>query len=1072
MKGFFPMSGAVRAGASSSSSSSAVVNPGPEENREILESTLRSIRDLLLDDNKNIDTMHLIKALKQLAYDADDVLAYYQYEVSKEQAEEVGMPPSVPEEIAMKTAMIVEKFEDISRTWVLLSVKQSGLKNTIEWHRPSRTTHKHRIFGRETDVENVVKMLLTDRTSSTEDHLFIVPIVGSGGIGKTTLAKLVYNDHRIHQHFDIRGWASMSKGIDILTVTKELLVSFSKKYLECSDPSVFEDKITEEILGKRFLIVLDDVSFVEKGFWGSLLSRLVSARSGKILITTCSPPSITGIQIVRPYELSCLSTQDSFSLFKEFHPIIDQLPNLSKFARSIVEKCAGVPLSVKVLGGVLSFRKNENVWSEVLDSDLWVHLQSSGFDSALMVGFDCMPSYLKQCFAFFSLFPNQYVFSKDDMGLLWMSLNHFFPQGSILPEKIVNSYFDDLVSASIIQNSDADGGIKGGFVIHNLLYDLAQTVCGQEFLKLDDEMSQISGDVRYLSIIGDNLGNTIDLQQLQQLKDLRMLQIINRRSKFDQVKTIFIPTAECFKHLRVLIFNNIHMDELPILIGNLRQLSYLSLRNTGTKNIPKSVFHLYNLLYLDLMGCPIRELPNSIGNLKQLRSLNIRNTCIKFLPESVGLLQKLVILDLMDCDIRELPEGIVQLINLEQVKLNWWRSLCMPFGIRQLTKLVKLARFEIRKGDWHCKISDLAGLINLKGNLCIAGLRNVTSIREVELANLKDKPHLRALRLELSSELCEINNHCNTIGGPTHLKNADFMKFDIEVLESLRPHTDLEYLQITGYGGHRLPSWLSDVSFSKLSKIVLVGREEGCEYLLALGMLPNLRILSISSFWSVQSVQREFCSLDSVVKGFQSLKTLVFDDMIKWMEWSGIQAGEFCSLELLKVLDCPELRSLPEQLSSSSFTKLLVKDCSMLGKLPNLPFLSVLVLKGQLNLDIFTCLDLPLLRTMKICCSSNIRSLLLNHEKLVQLKVLIVHACRNLRNLAGLGDLKALKIIKISQCENMQFSLNEKLPVSLERIDISDCTKLQKWKQICKNKYFEQVYSFNLVCTKIFYITI
>ena len=135
--------------------------------------------------------------------------------------------------------------------------------------RPPSTSlvNESRTYGRDKDKKEIVKLLL----ESGDAQLSVIPIVGMGGLGKTTLAQLVYKDDEVSRYFDLKAWVCVSEDFDIVRLTKEILYSITLE--TCHDNNNLESlqgKLQEKLSGKKFLLILDDVCNENYEFWTEL----------------------------------------------------------------------------------------------------------------------------------------------------------------------------------------------------------------------------------------------------------------------------------------------------------------------------------------------------------------------------------------------------------------------------------------------------------------------------------------------------------------------------------------------------------------------------------------------------------------------------------------------------------------------------------------------------------------------------------------------------------------------------------------------------------------------------------
>eukprot|EP00268_Persea_americana_P053495 TRINITY_DN6059_c0_g1_i12.p1 TRINITY_DN6059_c0_g1~~TRINITY_DN6059_c0_g1_i12.p1 ORF type:complete len:338 (-),score=58.18 TRINITY_DN6059_c0_g1_i12:505-1404(-) len=232
------------------------------------------------------------------------------------------------------------------------------------------------VFGRETDREKVVGLLTSDDDSlAANSGIQVVPICGMGGLGKTTLAQLAYNDERVVKHFEVKAWVYVSQDFNLIRLANAIVksVTGSDPHLTNLDP--FQVSIKEALKGKKFLLVLDDVWNENCNDWDELRAPLmVGARGSRILVTTrsktVSQRVSSNMGTLPTHSLQGLSDDDCWSLFESRAFVqgnnSDAHPDLVKIGKKIINKCNGLPLAVKTLGGLLRSVVDVVEWEAIL----------------------------------------------------------------------------------------------------------------------------------------------------------------------------------------------------------------------------------------------------------------------------------------------------------------------------------------------------------------------------------------------------------------------------------------------------------------------------------------------------------------------------------------------------------------------------------------------------------------------------------------------------------------------------------------------------------------------------------
>ncbi|XP_030963481.1 putative disease resistance RPP13-like protein 1 [Quercus lobata] len=258
------------------------------------------------------------------------------------------------------------------------------------------------VFCRDKDKDELMKFLLGDIAQGT-------------GVGKTTLAQLLYNDPGVMERFgEFRAWAHVSEDSDVFKITRTIFESFSLTDCNVTDLNVLQVRLKMRLSGRRFLFVLDDIWNENLIDWQLLLTPLkVGACGSRIIVTTRNISSVASIkQAVFTHHLLHLLDEECWSLFAKHafrtsNP--DEHPTLKRIGGKIVKKCRGLPLAAKTLGGLLQSEVEADEWCNILNSEIWdIPIDKSSILPALRLSYYHLPPHLKRCFAYCSIFPKCY----------------------------------------------------------------------------------------------------------------------------------------------------------------------------------------------------------------------------------------------------------------------------------------------------------------------------------------------------------------------------------------------------------------------------------------------------------------------------------------------------------------------------------------------------------------------------------------------------------------------------------------------------------------------------------------
>jgi hypothetical protein len=338
--------------------------------------------------------------------------------------------------VAKKMKRIRERLNDIDverRMFCLPQTDRESRTGVLAWRETTSTITEPQVYGRDEDMEKIADFLVGPAADS--EDLSVYPIVGFGGLGKTTLAQRIFNHDRVVKHFALRSWVCVSEDFSLKRMTKSIIESISGHACEDLEQEPLERKLQDLLSRKRYLLVLDDVWDEEQGNWQRLKSILACGGKGAWVIVTTRLRSVATIMgTVLPYELAILSYDDCWKLFKQraFGANEEELTELEVIGKEIVKKCGGVPLAIIAVGSFLRLKRDVNQWLNTNESKLLTLQGENSVMSALRLSYLNLPIKLRQCFSFCALFLLEFdIFLKsihysylacDTLGLFNVSL--------------------------------------------------------------------------------------------------------------------------------------------------------------------------------------------------------------------------------------------------------------------------------------------------------------------------------------------------------------------------------------------------------------------------------------------------------------------------------------------------------------------------------------------------------------------------------------------------------------------------------------------------------------------------
>ncbi|XP_020271110.1 putative disease resistance protein RGA4, partial [Asparagus officinalis] len=570
------------------------------------------------------------------------------------------------------------------------------------------------VLGRDGDRKEVLQWL-TRAPIANEDHegISLFSIEGLGGVGKTTLAQVVYRDDTVQSSFSIKIWVCVSTRFDVKKITGDILECAAQRRPDVGGLGPLQEALEALVSSKKFLLVLDDVwNDDDLSSWQTLFAPMRCGLKGSKIILTARSKKVSEMATLalggttnESKKLNPLDKSDFLSLFNRYAFAGTNPHNhgkLQSIGEQIAGRLGGLPLAAKTIGALLRSNLDDSHWTNILQSSrISDHgPQRDGVMPALMLSYYYLPKHLRPCFAFLSTFPQDHRFLKGDLVLIWMALGFIqqSPQNPAqTPEDIGSRYVDELAKLSFLEQlglhntNPSTQGREEEYSMHDLLHDLSSKVSHGECFTFVGNMSinQIPNTVRHLYFETGDLGLLKDMDKWKNLHTL----ILKFNGYNDEHAVAFRQVFESLESIRVLRITIKEMEVLPCAIDKLRHLRYLSVDHRFTR-LPSSICKLYHLQVL---------------------------ACRNIATSSVLVLNNLINLrHLLPCHI---PHGNVD-------------------GIGTLTSLQGLS---FSAGAY--KLSELKDLRELQ-ELRISGLRNQRDGEEVSLVQLRDKKRLRVLRLE------------------------------------------------------------------------------------------------------------------------------------------------------------------------------------------------------------------------------------------------------------------------------------------------------------------------------------
>ncbi|KAL2552824.1 Disease resistance RPP13-like protein 4 [Forsythia ovata] len=646
----------------------------------------------------------IMEYLRELIYEAEDILVDSQSQSNNGDGGDkftVWLHPSklsFQYQTGKRLGEINDKIEGIKKNISsFLGVPLLNPTNLMEAHnnlmsRWSSHAYDHtQVVGLEGDTEKMKDWLF-----EASDGILAIGIVGMGGLGKTTLAQKVFNDRRVEDHFERRIWVSVSQTFTEEKIMRSILRSLGDACLG-DDESELLKKINQYLLGKRYLIVMDDVWSEDNSWWLRISGGLPKGNGNCIIITTRNEKVARkmGVYEAKTHVPKFLSEENSWLLFRKVAFAATRgecvYKELEVTGKEIVKKCKGLPLAIKAVGGIMLCKPPHNhEWKRILKHFREELVENdNSVMASLQLSYDELPPYLKSCFLCFSLFPEDCEIAKEQLIHWWIG-EYFIPlRTGRLSTEVGEDCFSELTNRCLVEVVDkAYDNEVYTCKIHDMVRDLVIRIAKDDAFSIP-----LDGNSRHLGITSD-----------MHLTTNRKLRALLTTAKSGEVNRIPSNVVEKFcncQHLHILDVSKSIFDaplsKLLDEIGSLKHLTYLSLSNTHPLVlVPNSLEKLQKLKIFDASYCQnLKRLPSCILTYEQLAILDVSNCgSLEYLPRGLGTLSNLQVL-----------------LGFKPCKLSESRG-CRIGELRSLTRLRRLS-LQLSHGD-EIGDDEVTALLNLQ----------------------------------------------------------------------------------------------------------------------------------------------------------------------------------------------------------------------------------------------------------------------------------------------------------------------------------------------------------------------
>ncbi|CAL4987179.1 unnamed protein product [Urochloa decumbens] len=765
------------------------------------------------------------------------------------------------------------------------------------------------LIGRKKEITDIIELIL-----NRDQQCQVISLWGMGGLGKTTLISGVYQSPKLSDKFEKCAFVTIMRPFNLAELLRSLAVRLhdqsskedlldirfhNNKSLASMGIEELTKCLSNILENKSCLIVLDDMSSIRE--WDLIKPVFHSMEKTSCIIVTTREENIANhcswedgtvhnLQVLEPEEALYLFSK---KVFGETTYLAEQKnPELVKEARQILKKCAGLPLAIVVIGCFLANRpKTPEEWrrlNENISAELEMNPELGMINAVLEKSYDGLPYYLKSCFLYLSIFPEDYIISRRRLVRRWAAENYSTERRGRSDIETADNYFMELNNRSMtlpsLHSVDSRKSMDS-CKVHDLMREIAISKAMEENLvfRLEEGCSiNTHGTIRHMAVSSNWKGDQNEFESAVNLTRIRSLSV------FGEFRPFFI--SDKMRFLRVL--------DLEGAYG----LDYHDLDNIGK---------LLHLKYLSLRGCRCTlQLPDSIGKLGQLQTLDIRDTYIMFLPKTIINLQKLQYIHAGNKSeyVAEEATGLMtRCVELLEAGSRLCASCCVPsilgvegFKRRDVCTATSACCMEIpalmrglvdQGGAWMPRgIRKLKGLHTLRvvnvgrGNSVLQDIKMLTGLRKLGVIGLNKKNGVTFC--SVISDLNRLQSLFVRAAGKPGLHGClDGISLPPENLQSLKLYGNLE----------TLPEWI--MKLQHLVKLKLKGTElsnydASMEFL---GKLPKLEILGLGRL-SFMGEELHFHSPQTDI-AFGSLRVLRIAEIKSVM----FEAGSMPNLEQLEM---------------------------------------------------------------------------------------------------------------------------------------------------------------------------
>ncbi|XP_051192918.1 disease resistance protein Pik-2-like [Lolium perenne] len=590
------------------------------------------------------------KQVRDLSYNIEDCLGEFMVHVASQSLSLQLMKLKDRHRIAMQIRDLKSRLEEVSsrNTRYNLIDKNQILTRTIDErdscmedirNQSGSNIAEAELVGFFKPKEEVIKLI---DAHARNGPALVVCIVGMGGLGKTTLTRKVYDSV---EDFSCSAWITVSQSFVRMEFLKDMIKQlFGDEALKnLLDGKVVREEnlanhLRKELLEKKYFVVLDDLWNIDDWKWiRSIAFPSSNIKGSRIMVTTRDVSLAEKCTLEFPrsaiYHHEPLETNDAIILLlqktRKSEEDMKNDDNMRNIVTKIVKKSGRLPLAILTIGGILATRVVSE-WKSIynqLPSELETNGSLEAMRRMVTLSYNNLPSHLKSCFLYLSIFPDDFEIKWRRLVDRWISEGFVIAKAGVSVVDVGRSYLNDLIKRSMIQPSswDVEGNVKSCRV-HDIVRDVMVSIARDEKFACStwDNPTSIPGDnFRHVAYQGFWCPD-----KCLDWNHVRSLTVFGKRP----MKPAPSVCSPDFRMLRTLDLHDAQFEitqEDINTIGSLRHLKYVNLRShrgSHVYKLPRSIEKLQGLQTLDIRGSYVTSLPAEITKLHSLRSLRCRKS--------------------------------------------------------------------------------------------------------------------------------------------------------------------------------------------------------------------------------------------------------------------------------------------------------------------------------------------------------------------------------------------------------------------------------------------------------------